>query len=103
MAVTKDRPSGAIAMPSSDVGPEVTCSGVPLGKRCRQIWLSPTALDVKYIHFPSGDHAATVQPPPGGPTARPGELPSMGTRRQGSHKWSVSISTSRTHFPSGDT
>ncbi len=36
-AVTKERPSGAMAMPSSSVGLEVFCSGWRSGKRCRQM------------------------------------------------------------------
>src|SRR6185295_15551871 len=78
-AVTSERPSGATAIPSSAVGPAVICSGLPSGKRWRQMWPAPTAFDVKYIQFPSGDHAANVQAPPGGPTLCPEELPSAGT------------------------
>jgi hypothetical protein len=36
-AVTYERPSGANAIPSSSVGPELICSGCPSGKRCRQV------------------------------------------------------------------
>ena len=35
--VTNDRPSGAMAMPSSSVAPDVICSGLPSGKRWRQM------------------------------------------------------------------
>lgn len=97
----KERPSGAIAMPSSSVGPDVICSGSPFGNRCRQMWKRPPALELMYIHFPSGDHAANVHPAPGGPTRRPCELPSMGTTRHGTHG-AASISTTSAHLPSGD-
>jgi Tol biopolymer transport system component len=56
----------------------------------------------KLCYMIACDHAPTVQPPPRGPTYRPRVLPSMGTTRQGSQEWSWSISTSSTHFPSGD-
>jgi len=40
---------------------------------------------MKYIHLPSGDHAANVQPQPAGPTGSPADLPSVGTSRLLSH------------------
>src|SRR5579862_7274550 len=97
-----DRPSGAIAIPSSSVGPDVTCSGLPSGNRWRQTWNVPPSDELRYIHFPSIDHAADRQAARAGPTARPGEVPSIGTRRQGRNTPTESISTSKTHFPSGE-
>src|SRR6185436_13842197 len=97
----KERPSGAMAIPSSSVGPDVICFGWPSGNRWLQVWEYPPALELRYIHFPSGDHAAKLQPAPGGPTWRPGELPSMGTSRQGIHG-PFSISTTSAHLPSGE-
>src|SRR5258708_5125320 len=88
-----------MAMPSSSVGPDVICSGAPFGKRCRQVWKEPPALELKYIHLPSGDQAANVHATPCGPTECPAELPSIGTRRQGSQ--APSISTISAHFPYG--
>src|SRR5262249_14885297 len=101
-AVTNERPSGAMAIPSSSVGPEVICSGCPSGKRCRQVWKTPPALELKYIHCPSSDHAANVHHAPGGPTGFAGELPSKGARRQGPKPPRSFISTTRTDLPSGD-
>src|SRR6266699_6202230 len=64
--VISDLPSGAIAIPSSSVGPEVIRWATPFGYRTRQMW-KPTlpASDVRQIHFPSGDQAADVQSPSG--------------------------------------
>src|SRR5262245_36092311 len=90
-----------MAMPSSSLGPEVICSGWPSGKRCLQVWKVPPALELKYIHLPSGGQAAKVQPASGGPTCRPAELPSKGTSLQGSHA-ARSISTTSAHLPSGE-
>src|SRR5262245_9036158 len=64
------------------------------------MWVLPPVLVEKYIHFPSGDHAASVHCAGAGPTGLPSELPSNGTRRQGSHE--LSISTASSHFRSGD-
>jgi hypothetical protein len=89
-----------MAMPSSSVGPEVICSGFPVGKCWRQMWNAPPELELKYIHFPFGDHAAKVQAPSGGPTCRPGEFASSGTRRHGIQ--GPSISTTSTHLPFGE-
>ena len=71
--------------------PKVTCSGVPSGKRCRQVWTPLPVLAEKYIHFPSGDQAASVHCAGAGPTGFPGELPSKGTNRQGSHERGVHL------------
>src|SRR5262245_11646353 len=101
-AVINERPSGAMAMPSSSVGPEVICSGRPSEKRCRQMWNAPPALEFRYIHFPSGDHAAKVHPALGGPTCSPAVLPSIGTSLQGSHTMPGPCSTTRAHLPSGE-
>src|SRR3954452_15320080 len=95
--VTNDRPSGANSMPCSSVAPNVTCSGTPSGKRCRHTWVPPPVLVEKYIHWPSGDHVASVHWAGAGPTGFPGELPSNGTRRQGSHA-AFSISTAISHL-----
>ena len=89
--VTNERPSGANSIPSSSVTPKVTCSGVPSGKRCRQMWYPPPVLAEKYIHFPSGDQAASVHCAGAGPTGFPGELPSKGINRQGSHESRVHL------------
>src|SRR5262249_46033497 len=88
--------------PSSSVGPEVICSGSPSGKRCRQIWNIPPAFELKYIHFPSGDHAPKWHAASGGPTNFAGELPSKGTRRQGSNPLLAFISTISTEVRSGE-
>src|SRR5688572_7952411 len=88
-------------MPASVATPNVTCSGVPSGNRCRQMWTPLLVKAVKYIHWPSGDHATSVHCAGDGPTAFPGELPSIGTRRQGSHD-RPSISATITHFRSGE-
>src|SRR5687767_5711458 len=77
-------PSGETAMPSSWLGPNVSCSGSPFGNRCRHKWDFSSTSTLKYIHVPSGDHPA-VEHLPRGPTNLPVELPSRGTRRQGSH------------------
>src|SRR5690349_11353799 len=91
-----ERPSGAIAIPSCSVGPKVNCSAAPPFVRCRHMWypVAP-AFEFRYIHSPSGDQAAYVHEPFGGPTCFPGELPSKGTTRHGSHP-SLSISTTNT-------
>jgi hypothetical protein len=39
----------------------------------------------EYIHFPSGDQAASVHCDGTGPTGFPSELPAKGTNRHGSH------------------
>src|SRR6516162_7683336 len=97
----KERPSEEKAMPSSSVGPEVTCSGCPSGKRWRQMWKLPSpAFELKYIQRPSGDQAAEVQAPVGGPTLLPTDVESKDNRRHGNHP--ASISAIRTHLPSGD-
>src|SRR5215467_12204447 len=95
-------PFGAIAMPSSSFGPEVICSGCPSGKCCRQIWKVPPALEFRYIHFPSGDHAAAVHPALAAPTCQPAELPSVGTSRQGGHTAPGACSTTSAHLLSGN-
>lgn len=99
--VTNERPSGAKLIPSSCVTPKVTCSGVPSGNRCRQMWTPPAVLAVKYIHFPSGDQAASVHCADAGPTGLPESLPSMGTSRHGSQD-RASISTTSTCVRSGE-
>src|SRR6185295_1820942 len=105
-AVTSDVPSAETAIPSSSVAPAVSWSGVPSGKRCRQMWNAPPAFVTRYIHLPSGDQAAAVHAAPGGPTVRAPELPSNGTTRHGCHthggRRSISAAT-RTHLRSGDT
>src|SRR5206468_3321379 len=105
-AVIRDRPSCEMARPSSEVGPDVICSGaarLPFGEnRCRNMWNGPSASELMYIHFPSGDHCAKKQAPFGGPTWRPGELWSTGTNRQGSQSARSVISDRTTHLPSGD-
>ena len=78
--VTIDRPSGAMARPTSSVGPNVICSGLPSGNRCRHRCETPLTKTLKYIQVPSGDHAAAMQAP-GGPTCVPGERPSNGVSR----------------------
>ena len=60
--------------------------GFPSGKRCRQVWTPLPVSAEKYIHFPSGDQAASVHCAGAGPTGFPGELPSEGASRQGSHE-----------------
>src|SRR5215467_11480426 len=97
----KDRPSAATAMPSSSAGPDVICSGTPSGKRCRQVWNAPPALELKYIHFPSGDQAAKVHGAPCGPTSFPWELAFMGTTRQGC-QGPPFRSVINAQFPSGE-
>ncbi len=99
--VTKLRPSGANAIPSSVATPNVTCSGLPSGKRCRQMWIPSVVLAVKYIQLPSGDQAASVHCAGVGPTRVPCDAPSMGINRHGSHE-RMSISATSTDFPSGD-
>src|SRR6266481_48913 len=94
-------PSGVGAVPSSSVAPEVICSGVPSGNFCRQMWKLPDAVEEKYIHWPSGDHAAVVHCPSFGPARLPGDEPSKGTRRHGSHA-DPSISATSNHLRSGD-
>src|SRR5690349_14223922 len=101
-AVTNERPSGAMAIPSSSVGPEVICSGCPSGKRCRQVWNAPLELELKYIHLPSGDQAAKWHEPSSGPIGLAGDLPSKGTRRQGPKPPPASISTTSTDLRSGE-
>ena len=97
---TKDRPSGAKEIPSSSLAFDVTCSGTPLGKRCRQMWYPFPVLAEKYIQAPSGVHAAEVHWLGAGPTCLPSELLSKGTTRQG--RQPPSISTTRTFLPSGE-
>src|SRR5262249_39317910 len=94
-------PSGSKAIPSSSVGPDVTCSTFPLGNGCRQMWNAPPEFEVRYIHLPSGDQAAFVQTPSSGPIGTPAELPSKGSRRQRFQRLPV-ISTPITHLRSGD-
>jgi hypothetical protein len=84
-----DFPSGATATPSSSAGAKVICSGFPSGAPCpppfphccRHRCVLPSTLTLRYIHRPSGDHAAAVQAPTG-PTWTPAELPSIGATRQ---------------------
>src|SRR6478736_10102818 len=96
-----DVPSGSTAMPCSSVAPDVTCSGVPFGNRWRQMWKPPPVLTERYIHLPSGDHAASVHCERLGPTGPPDEDPSNGTSRHGRQP-AMSISTTSTERPSGD-
>src|SRR5215831_11231273 len=93
-------PSGITATPVSSVGPNVICSGVPPVNRWRQRCEIPCTNTLKYIQAPSWDHAADVHTP-GGPTCRPAELPSNGTRRHGLNP-PLSISTISTHLRSGE-
>src|SRR6476660_4580483 len=65
------------------------------------MWVPFAVCAVKYIHLPSGDHAASVHCDGTGPTCRPVEPPSKGTNRHGSHEC-ISISIASTHLPSGD-
>src|ERR1039457_5374600 len=52
-----DLPSAAISTPSCEVGPEVTSSGSPSGKPCRQIWnLSSFLRSGKSICHPGTRH-----------------------------------------------
>ena len=88
-------------MPSSSDGPELTCSGVPSGKRWRQMWNPLPVLAEKYIHLPSGDQAALVHCAGWGPTFLPAELPSKGAKRHGCQPLKP-ISASRRFFRSGD-
>src|SRR5262249_40097511 len=97
--VIRDRPSGAIAMPSSSVGPDVNCSGGPSGKHCRHKCRRPSTRTAKYIQVPSGDHAA-AEHRPGGPACLPAELPFRGTKRHGLK--TRSDSTIKTHWRSGE-
>src|SRR5262245_31065486 len=101
MLVMRYLPSGVSAVPSCSVGPNVICSGVPFGYRWRHTWKAPPAFDEKYIHRPSLDQLAVVHWPSNGPTGRPGDDPSNGTRRHGSHSPPF-ISTTSTSFRSGD-
>ena len=101
--VMSERPSAATASPSSSVvPPAVTCSGSPSGKRCRHTWNPSPVSAVKYIHRPSGAHAALVQRPGAGPTRRPDEPPAHGISRHGVNTPPSSISTMSTHCPSGE-
>src|SRR5579862_496506 len=100
-AVTSDLPSGATAMPSSWLVPDVICCGTPSGNFSRQRWKPLPASAEKYIHLPSGDHAALVHLDGAGPTTRPCEPPLKGVRRQGSQP-RLSISTTSTHLRSGE-
>src|SRR5262245_44231659 len=93
-----ERPSGSTAIPSSSVGPAVSCSGRPSGYRWRQRCDAPPAVDVKNIHLPSGDHAADVQVAAEGPTWRPGDVPSIGTTRHGNHGPSISETSTECPF-----
>ena len=88
-------------MPCSSVAPDVTCSGVPLGNCWRQMWKPPPVLTERYIHLPSGDHAASVHCERLGPTGPPDDDPSNGTSRHGRQP-AMSISTTSTERPSGD-
>ena len=100
--VTMDRPSGDSATPSSSSGPKVICSGAPSGNLWRHRCELPPTMAAKYIHRPSGDHAAETHVPCG-PTRRPAELPSNGTNRHGWLKaWTPVISTTSTHRRSGE-
>src|SRR5262249_41020210 len=65
------------------------------------MWNPLPASAEKYIHRPSGDHAALVHLPGRGPTCLPGDELSNGTRRQGIHPCR-SISATRTDLWSGD-
>src|SRR5712671_5663842 len=89
-----DRPSGATAIPSSSVGPDVICSEAAS--------VAPSAFDVPYIHAPSGAHAAKRQAASGGPTWRPRDVPLMGTSRHGIHSPLSVISAMSAHLPSAD-
>src|SRR5262249_33558134 len=102
-AVMNDLPSGIIARPSSSLAPDgVNCCGVPSGKCCLQTWKPAVRVStVKYIHLPSGDHCAELHEP-SGPTDCPNDDPSNGTSRQRRHHCALSISTTSTHFPSGE-
>src|SRR5437870_13274187 len=100
MEVTKDRPSGATSTHSSSVVPVVSCSSIPLGKRCRQMCEPPPLSAEKYIHFPSGDQAAPEHPR--GPTFLAFELPSNGATRHSCHPWSPNMAFMRTCLRSGD-
>src|SRR6516162_8769880 len=99
--VTSECPSGATAMPSSSVGPNVICSGTPFGNRWRQMWNPSPASALKYIHRPSGAQPAYVQRPLVGPATSPPEFPSNGTTRHDRQPAS-SISETSTHLPFGD-
>src|SRR5262245_36547436 len=105
-AVMNDRPSGAMARPSSSVGPEVICSGRSsvsrTEKRWRHAWNALPALELKYIHTPSGDQPANQHAASGGPTWRPGELASIGTRRHGVQAPRSFISATSAQRPSGE-
>src|SRR5260370_25612779 len=95
-------PSGVGAVPSSSVAPEVICSGVPSGNFCRQMWKLPDAVEEKYIHWPSGDHAALVHCPSFGPARLPVDEPSKGRIRHLSQAV-PSISAITNHFSSFNT
>src|SRR5579884_3322284 len=95
-------PSGDMAIPSSSVGPEVICSGSPSGNRCLQVWKEPPSFELKYIHFPSSDHAAKWHDAFGGPTGFAGELPSKAISRQGPKPPLSFISTTRIDLRSGE-
>src|SRR5262249_115128 len=97
--VNSERPSRAMAMPSSSPGANVICSGAPSGNRCRQMCKRPLPFDEKYIHRPSGDHAADVHCP-SGPTRRV-TRPSIDTSRHGCQTGRT-ISATSTQAPSGD-
>src|SRR6185369_11182296 len=98
--VIRDCPFGSTAIPRSSVTPEVIRSGRPSGNCCRQRWESPSTAAAKYIHPPSGDHAAAVHPAPAGPTGFPIVDPSKGRSLHGSQPL-VSISTASIHCPLG--
>src|SRR5271165_3724545 len=100
--VTSEWPSGETAMPSSSVGPKVSCSGSPPGKCWRQIWNPLPTSALKYIVLPSGLHPAYVQGAVFGPAVSPLLLPSKGTTRHGRHPPLPISDEIRTHLPSGD-
>src|SRR5580704_656434 len=89
-----ERPSPSTAMPSSSVGPDVICSGWPLGKRWRHRWLCASVAAVKYIQEPSGDQPADRQAP-SGPIGRGGDLASIEMSRHGAQPPLSFISTTK--------
>src|SRR5262245_37815014 len=66
------------------------------------MWKAPPESELKYIHFPSGDHAAKVHWPVGGPICCDVELPSIGARRHRSMAPRSFISTNSMRLPSGE-
>ena len=67
------------------------------------MWYPLPVLAEKYIHFPSGDQAASVHCAGAGPTGFPGELPSNGINRQGSHPLKSISTTGPASDPARDT